>query len=121
MNRPHWRKMSWVLIVWCAIILVWAIAGGGSAANDCSHQAGSAYLSAQSARNACDAGAGIGIALILLIGFFGFVFFSIIWLMTRPKGRTCPVCGQNVKRGRTACADCGHDFRAAAASNPVAA
>ena len=119
MKRPHWRKMTWVLIVWCAIILLWAIAGGASSANDCSHQTGSAFLSAQSAKNACDAGTSIGVALILLIGFFGFVFFALIWFMTRPKGRDCPVCGERVKRGLTSCASCGHDFRAAI--SPIAA
>jgi rubredoxin len=54
------------------------------------------------------------VALILLIGFFGFVFFSLIWFMTRPRGRDCPVCGSLVKRGQTACKSCGHDFRTAA-------
>jgi hypothetical protein len=105
--------MSWVVIVWCVVILVWAIGGGASSANDCSHQTGSAFLSAQGAKNACDAGTGLGVAVILLIGFFGFVFLSLIWFMTRPKGRECPVCGENVKRGTTVCRACGHDFRAA--------
>jgi hypothetical protein len=72
----HVRKMTYVVWGWCLLILAWAIAGGSSAANDCSHHA---Y------QNACDAGAGIGVLLILFIGFFGFVFFSIIWFMTRPK------------------------------------
>jgi hypothetical protein len=74
-----WRKMTWVLIVWCAIILVWAIAGGGAAADDCADKVN------QLNQDACEAGTGIGIAIILLIGFFGFAFFSIIWFMTRPK------------------------------------
>lgn len=113
--RRHWRKMTWVIVGWCVLILVWAIAGGASSANDCSHQAGSAYLSAQATRNACDAGAGIGVAVILLIGFFGFVFFSLIWFMTRPRGRDCPVCGNLVRRGQVTCGACGHDFRAARA------
>jgi hypothetical protein len=73
------RKMSWVLIIWCALILVWAIAGGGSAANDCEGKA------RELNQSACEAGAGIGIAIILLIGFFGFVFLSLIWFMTRPR------------------------------------
>lgn len=72
----RWRKMTWVLIAWCALILVWAIAGGSSAANSCKHQ---------TYQNACQAGAGIGVAIILFIGFCGFVFFSLIWFMTRPR------------------------------------
>ena len=111
--RPGWRKMTWVLIIWCAIILLWAGVGGGNTASSCSH-AHDAYLSAQTAKDACDTGAGIGIAIVLLIGFFGFVFLSLIWFMTRPKGRDCPACGTTVKRGRTVCPQCGHDFAAAA-------
>jgi hypothetical protein len=106
--RPHWRKMTWVLIIWCALILIWAIAGGSSASNDCSHQA------TELNRNACDTGAGIGVAIVLLIGFFGFVFFGLIWFMTRPRGRDCPACGELVKKGQTTCPNCGHDFAAAA-------
>ncbi|MGH2981676.1 MAG: zinc ribbon domain-containing protein [Solirubrobacterales bacterium] len=34
--------------------------------------------------------------------------------MTRPRGRDCPSCGENVKKGQTACPDCGYDFAAAA-------
>ena len=70
------RKMTYVVWAWCLLILVWAIAGGSSAASSCQS---SAYT------NACQAGAGIGVAVILFVGFFGFVFFSIIWFMTRPK------------------------------------
>lgn len=114
MRRPHWRKMSWALIVWTAFILIWAIAGGGSAASDCANEKGDEFLSAETAREACEAGAGIGVALILLVGFFGFVFLSLIWFMTRTRSRDCPVCGSDVKKGKTVCSKCGHDFAAAA-------
>lgn len=105
MPRPHWRKMTWVLIIWCVLILVWAIAGGAS--NNCSEE------TTKLNQNACEAGTGIGVALILLIGFFGFVFLGLIWLMTRPRGRTCPVCGEIVKKGLTTCPKCRHDFASA--------
>jgi hypothetical protein len=42
-------------------------------------------LSASDAQSACEAGTGIGAAIVLFIGFCGFVFFSLIWFMTRPK------------------------------------
>jgi len=100
--------MTWVLIIWSVLILLWAISGG--AANDCASE------TTKLNREACEAGTGIGVALILLIGFFGFAFFSLIWFMTRPKGRLCPACGERVKKGRTACPSCGHDFAAAARS-----
>jgi hypothetical protein len=95
--------MTWVLIVWCVAILVWAVSGASTAS-----QCTGTYA------NACQAGTGIGVAIILLIGFVGFVFFSLIWFMTRPKGRHCPACGEVAKRGVTACKSCGFDFAAAA-------
>jgi hypothetical protein len=112
----RWRKMTWVLLAWCALIVVWVIAGASSAthktATECAH---STVLSTKACEEAGTAGTGIGVAIILLIGFVGFVFFALIWLMSRPKGRDCPVCGETVKRGQTSCRSCGHDFRAAAA------
>jgi hypothetical protein len=42
-------------------------------------------LSRADCQSAVDAGTGIGIFLILFIGFVGFVFFALIWLMSRPK------------------------------------
>lgn len=115
MRRPRWRKMTWVLILWVSIILVWAIAGGSSG----NHQSVAdclkgGVLSQQTCTDAANAGTGIGVAIVLLIGFFGFVFLGLIWFMTRPKGRVCPACGEHAKRGHTTCRACGHDFAAAA-------
>jgi hypothetical protein len=92
--------MTWVLLLWCALILIWAIAGAGSASDDCT----------PGYQDACDAGTAIGVALILLIGFFGFVFLALIWFMTRPRTRPCPRCGEDVKKGHTVCRACGFDF-----------
>jgi hypothetical protein len=109
--------MTWVVIGWCVLILAWAIAGGASSNSTAYCEAHpSAYLSLKACEEASNAGTGIGVAIILLIGFFGFVFFSFIWLMTRPKRRACPACGEDVKKGRTTCPSCGHDFAAAAAA-----
>lgn len=112
--------MTWVIIIWCVLILVWMIAGGSSAqdVNDCASEA------TESARQLCedatDVGTGIGVILIGFLGFLGFVFLSIIWFMTRPRGRDCPVCGDKVKKGNTACPNCGHDFAAVAGQPPAA-
>lgn len=100
--------MTWVLIIWSALILVWAIAGGASA--DCENE---------EFTSACEAGTGIGIALILILGFFGFVILSLIWFMTRPKGRQCPQCGHDVKKGLTQCASCGYSFVVPAPTPPL--
>ena len=99
---PRWRKATWALVIWCVVILVWAIAG--AAGNDCAKQATDLDTSA------CQAGTGIGVAIILLLGFFGFIFFSLIWLMSRPRKRECPRCGEDVKKGKTVCPSCQFDF-----------
>ena len=39
----------------------------------------------QLSQDACEAGTGIGVLLVLFIGFIGFVFLSLIWFMTKPK------------------------------------
>lgn len=98
----RWRKATWALVIWSVLILIWAIAGG--AANDCGSE------TTELNQSACEAGTGIGVAIVLFIGFVGFVFFSLIWLMSRPKNRTCPRCGNDVKKGLMACPSCSFDF-----------
>lgn len=91
--------MTWVLWIWCLLILVWAI--GGASANDCGSEAD------ELSQSACEAGTGLGVALILFIGFIGFVFLAFIWLMSRPKTRICQRCGEDVRKGHTECPSCG--------------
>jgi len=104
--------MTWVIVIWCALILIWMVtAGDNSDVNDCDSEP--TEQARQLCEDATDVGTGIGIALIGLLGFLGFVALSLIWFMTRPKGRECPACGENVKKGRTTCPKCNHDFAAA--------
>jgi hypothetical protein len=114
--RPHWRKMTWVLITFTVIMFAWMIGGGTSAGSQCNDVSGH-YQNAKEA--GCQAGTAIGVGLIFGLWFFGFVVLSIIWFMTRPKGRDCPVCGEKVKKRRTTCRSCGFDFAAAAGQQPV--
>jgi hypothetical protein len=115
--RPHWRKMTWVLIIWSAIFAIWIIGGIVSADNaaECARES-HAYLSQSACEDARDAGTGIGVALVFFLWFLGFVVLSLVWFMTRPRGRECPACGERVKKGRTECPSCGHDFAATAKS-----
>ena len=99
--------MTWALILWSVLMLVWIIAGGAGA--NCGQ-----YAPDSPERIGCEAGTGIGIAGLMFLWFIGFVILALIWFMTRPKGRDCPVCGTLVKRGQTKCPSCGHDFAEAA-------
>jgi predicted amidophosphoribosyltransferase len=54
--------------------------------------------------------------LLFLIWFIGFVVFSLVWLMSRPDRRLCPVCGEQVKKGLITCSKCGYNFAQAASA-----
>jgi hypothetical protein len=110
--------MTWVLIIWCALILVWAIAGGSSADHSTTQNCiREGVLSRHACEEAANAGAGIGVALILLIGFVGFVFFGLIWFMSRPRDRSpgadpslytkCPDCAEPILWEAKVCKHCG--------------
>jgi hypothetical protein len=81
--------MTWVLVAWCTLIVVWAIGGAASATSsssvsDCVRDS-AGILNRADCQSAAEAGAGIGMLLTLFIGFFGFMFFGLIWFMSRPK------------------------------------
>jgi hypothetical protein len=109
-RRRGWRAMTWVILVWCTGIIAWAVSAIVIAARQASQCATESSLATKLCEDANGAGAGLGLAIILLIGFFGFVFLALIWMMTKPERRLCPACGESVPRGLTACARCGHDF-----------
>lgn len=112
---PRWRKMTWVIWAVNALFLLWIIVGvSDRPSQDCAP-------GDELCINASDAGTGIGVALIIILWFFVFVVLAMVWLMTRPKHRTCPVCGNDVKKGLTKCSGCGHDFAAATLSAPASA
>ena len=112
MNPLRWRKMTWVLNIWNAIFLIWLIVGiADRPSEDCPP-------GDQLCVDASDVGTGIGVALILILWFIGFLVLSLIWLMSRPRHRQCPRCGHDVKKGLTACRNCGYDFAAAPGEAP---
>ena len=108
MKLPRWRKATWALIVWSVLIIAWVILGVTSrncGDKDCVLQ-----------QTACDIGTSVGVVVIVGLGFMGFVVLSLISLMSRPKVRTCPTCGNDVKKGLTVCESCGYEF---AKSEPI--
>jgi hypothetical protein len=113
MSPPRWRKMTWVLVIWCAVMAIWII-GAIVSADPAGNCADPGVLSRETCEDASNTGTGIGVVVLWFVWFFGFVALSLIWFMTRRRGRSCPVCGENIKKGLTACPSCGHDFAAAA-------
>lgn len=108
---PRWRVLTWILIAFNLLMLVWLIAGLAGAGGRCAGLVGD-ELEACKAGTAI--GTGIGAALIAVIWVVGGFILGMIWLVTGRNVRKCPVCGRRVKKGLTACPHCGHDFRAAA-------
>jgi hypothetical protein len=103
-NPLRWRKMSWVLTIWNVLFAIWIIAGiSDRASQNC--PTGDSLC-----QNASDTGTGIGVALILILWFIGFVVLSLIWIMSRPRHRQCPHCGNDVKKGKSTCKHCGYDY-----------
>lgn len=115
--RPHWRKMTWFIVIVNALFLVWIITGVASVADECKGLSGDEL-------EICEAGtaigAGIGVTVILVLWVIVDLILGVLWLVTRSTGRTCPACGSNVKKGATVCSKCGHDF-ARAAQGPAPA
>jgi hypothetical protein len=107
----RWRKMTWVFLVVNGLFLVWVI---GAIADRPSKNCPPGD---ELCVNASDAGTSIGVGLVIFLWFVVFVVLALVWLMTRPRRRLCPVCGEDVRKGATVCKNCGHDF--AAAARPV--
>ena len=109
--RPHWRKMTWAIVIFTIVMFAWMIGGGSSAGSECNDVAGH-YANAKQA--GCETGTAIGVAALFALWFVGFVALSLIWFMTRPRGRDCPACGEKVDRGSTTCSACNFDLAASA-------
>ena len=113
---PHWRKATWALAIFNLLILIWLIAGIAGTSNNCAGLTDGALSGCQAGTAV---GAGIGVTLIVLIWFIGFMVLGLVWLMSRPRHRQCPRCGHDVKKGLTVCRSCGYDFAQATAQIPA--
>jgi hypothetical protein len=104
---PHWRKASWTLVIWNVLMLLWVVSGTAGLSSNCAGRTGDALAACQAGTAI---GAGIGVTLIAMIWFFGFVVLALVWLMSRPSRRLCPRCGNEVKKGLTVCPSCQYEF-----------
>lgn len=108
---PRWRKMTWALLIWVALIVIWiAVGTEASAAERCDTPEERGSLSQAACEAAVGVGTGLGVAFIIFLGIVGFFVLGLIWLMSRPRHRQCLRCGHDVKKGWTACKNCGYDF-----------
>jgi hypothetical protein len=111
MALPKWRPFTWVVLAINVLLLIWIVAGVTSSGNEC---AGLTGPELQLCQTGATVGTGIGVGIIVTLWAFVDVILGVIWLITNPKRRTCPACGNDVKKGLTACPKCGYDFAAAA-------
>ena len=113
--RP-WRKMTWVLVVWCVLVVGAAVTvvilGVLTSNTYCTTQNG--LVSCTTLSNGTIIAVVIAIdLLVFLVGFIGFLFFAAIWWMSSRHERGCPLCGERVDTGHIQCLGCGFDFEAA--------
>lgn len=115
MNPFKWRKMTWLIWIFTALMLAWIAAGVSETSDNCDQYSPgtSAYESCQTGT---EIGTGLGVTLLFFVWFVGFIILSIIWFMTRGSRRSCPVCGSDVKKGKTTCKKCGYDFASGASA-----
>jgi len=106
----RWRKATWALAVFNVLMLVWVVSGLQATSGTCSHE--TTYASA--CQTGAAIGTGIGITILAVIWFLGFIVLSLVWLMSRATKRQCPQCGRDVKKGAFVCKGCAYDFRAPA-------
>jgi hypothetical protein len=100
--RPHWRKMTWAVLIFNVIMVAWVISAATASTGTCQG------LSANDCANVGAAAHGIAFTLQLVLWVIGDILLGILWLVT--KGRSCPTCGRSVKRGLTICRHCNHNF-----------
>lgn len=107
---PGWRIFTYVILAFNVLMLVWIIGGVASA----SHASNCGSLSHQTCQAASDVGTAIGAGILVVAWVFGDTILGVLWLVTRPRGRMCPACGTNARRGVTVCSGCGYNFAMAA-------
>jgi hypothetical protein len=88
MKFLKWRKMTWAILAWSGICLVWIIAGTSSSpASSCATDPDviNGVMSRHACETASNVGTGIGVTLVAGLWFVGFLILSLVWFMTKPR------------------------------------
>lgn len=103
MERPHWRKMSWVVLTWNALMVVLTIGAFAFAHSHHTCQNLPTQLCDQATSAITTAGAWVVVAIWLI----GDVLLGGIWLATKQSWRVCPACGLPLGAESKRCDACG--------------
>lgn len=101
---PRWRKMTWTILAWNALILVWIVSaagGSGESVDECVADSGG-ILTRRDCQEAVDAGTGIGVFLILVLWALVFVVLALVWFMTRPRSDGAAELAREMRLAREA-------------------
>jgi hypothetical protein len=79
---PHWRKATWALAIFTALMGIWVVTGIAGVSNNCASEVGQALQACQAGTAI---GGGIAVTFILIVWFIGFIVLGLVWLMSRPK------------------------------------
>jgi hypothetical protein len=69
--------MTWAIVIWTVLMGIWIVAGGSAAA--------STPASSEAEQVGVAIGTGIGVTLLFMLWFVGFIILSTVWFMSRPK------------------------------------
>jgi hypothetical protein len=115
-KRPHWRKMTWVFIVWNVLLIAGIIAVIVLAPNspNCDPDYGRELC-----KEVVPSGAVILGGTLIVLWLLGDILFGLLWLVTIRRRRKCPSCGLPARRRAIRCKYCGHDLEAGMATAPA--
>lgn len=82
---PRWRPLTWVILLFNALMLLWLVTGI-NAADD----AGKDCRGEELCENANDVGTALGAGFIVFLWMAGAVILGVIWLVTGRSGRRPP-------------------------------
>lgn len=115
------RKMTWVIIIFNILMLVWVVAAVASTpegTSDCKREAANnQFLDEEDCDNAAAVGTAIGVGVLMFFWVAVDVILGIIWLVTNSGTgqkkqeintltRECPFCKSAIRRDASVCPHC---------------